>query len=125
MSLVPIAAGGSQARADTESFRGNSEFSAAEPQKELPIIHWREEVTTVPKFIDAHPMKPFTADELNKLQKAPPDEFGVTHHDILFSEKDNKIYCVLDAPNREAIHKHHAKAGIKCDWIHEVKSTRG
>ena len=52
------------------------------------------------------------------------DEFGVTHHDILFSEKDDKIYCVLEAPNVEAIHKHHAKAGIKCDWVHEVKSTR-
>ena len=80
---------------------------------------------TVPKFIDTHPMNPFTANELNKLQAAPPDEFGVTHHDILFSEKDNKIYCVLEAPNAEAIHEHHAKAGIKCDWVHEVKSTRG
>ncbi|MCH9027757.1 MAG: DUF4242 domain-containing protein [Proteobacteria bacterium] len=79
----------------------------------------------MPKFIDAHPMTPFTADELKKLQNAPPDEFGVTHHDILFSEKENMIYCVLDAPNAEAIDKHHAKAGIKCDYIHEVTSTRG
>ncbi len=79
----------------------------------------------MPKFIDAHPMKPFTADALNKLQNASPDEFGVTHHDVLFSEKDNKIYCVLNAPDLEAIKKHHAKADIKCDWIHEVKSTRG
>ena len=79
----------------------------------------------MPKFIDAHPMTPFTADELNKLQNAAPDEFGVTHHDILFSETDNKIYCVLDAPNAEAIAKHHAKAGIKCDFIQEVMSTRG
>jgi hypothetical protein len=65
----------------------------------------------VPKFIDTHPMKPFSADTL-------------THHDILFSEEDNRIYCVLDAPNREAIEKHHAKAGIKCEHIHEVESTR-
>lgn len=79
----------------------------------------------MPKFIDAHAMEPFTADELKKLQSAPADEFGVTHHDILFSEKDNKIFCVLDAPNVEAIHKHHVKAGIKCDWVEEVKSTRG
>ncbi len=79
----------------------------------------------MPKFIDTHPMEPFTVDVLNEAQKAPADKFGVTHHDILFSEKDNKIYCVLDAPNLEAIHKHHAKAGIKRDWIHEVKSTRG
>ncbi len=32
---------------------------------------------------------------------------------------------MLDTPNPEAIDKHHAKAGIKCDFIHEVKSTRG
>jgi hypothetical protein len=79
----------------------------------------------VPKFIDTHAMEPFTADQLKQLQDAPPDEFGVTHHDILFSEEENKIYCVLDAPNAEAIEKHHAKAGIKCAFIHEVKSTRG
>jgi len=79
----------------------------------------------MPKYIDSHEMRPFTANELNKLQNAPPDEFGVTHHDILFSEKDNKIYCVLDAPNMDAIIKHHAKAGITCDCIHEVISTRG
>jgi hypothetical protein len=60
----------------------------------------REEVTIMPKYIDTHPMKPFTAETLNELQDAPPDEFGVTHHDILFSEEDNKIYCVLDAPTR-------------------------
>ena len=78
----------------------------------------------MPKFIDAHPMKPFKADELKKLQDAPADEFGVTHHDILFSEKDNMIYCVLDAPNADAIHKHHHKAGIECDWVREVESTR-
>jgi hypothetical protein len=79
----------------------------------------------MPKFIDVHAMKPFTADTLKKLQDAAPDEFGVTHHDILFSEKDDRIYCVLDAPNVEAIHKHHAKSGITCEWVHEVKSTRG
>lgn len=79
----------------------------------------------MPMFIDVHPMKPFTADELKKLQTAPPDEFGVTHHDILFSEKEDKIYCVLEAPSSEAVDKHHAKAGIKCDFIREVESTRG
>jgi len=78
----------------------------------------------MPMFIDVHSMKPITADQLRTLQKAPPDEFGVTHHDILYNEKENKVYCVLNAPNVEAIHKHHEKAGIKCDWVHEVKSTR-
>ncbi len=43
---------------------------------------------------------------------------------IIYSEKDNKVWCVLDAPNREAIEKHHAKARVKTDWIYEVESTR-
>ena len=78
----------------------------------------------MPKYIDAHPMTGFSAETLRKAQDAPADEFGVTHHDILYSEKDNMIYCVLDAPSIEAIHKHHEKAGIKCDWVKEVESTR-
>lgn len=77
----------------------------------------------MPRFIDSHPMKPFTAEALKELQNAAPDEFGVTHHEILFSEKDDKIFCVLDAPNLEAIHKHHAKGRVSCDWVYEVKST--
>lgn len=78
----------------------------------------------MPKYIDTHAMTPFTAAELKKLQNAPPDEFGVTHHDILYSEEDDKIYCVLDAPSRDAVHRHHKKAGVSCDWIREVRSTR-
>ena len=78
----------------------------------------------MPKFLDAHPMKPFTEKKLRAAQNAPRDEFGVTHHDILFNEAENKLYCVLDAPNRKAIEKHHAKAGVTCDWIYEVKSTK-
>jgi len=78
----------------------------------------------MPKYLDEHQMNPFTAEQLRELQNAPPDEFGVTHHDVLFSEEKNKIWCVLDAPNKEAVEKHHEKAGLKCDWIREVESTR-
>ncbi|MGI0079610.1 MAG: nickel-binding protein [Nitrososphaerales archaeon] len=47
----------------------------------------------------------------------PQDEFRVTHHDILYNAQDDKVYCVLDAPSKEAVRKHHENAGIKCDWI--------
>ena len=78
----------------------------------------------MPMFLDVHPMKPFTADQLNSLQNAPADEFGVTHHDILYSEEDDRIYCILNAPSAKAVHQHHQKAGISCDWVQEVSSTR-
>lgn len=79
----------------------------------------------MPMYMDSHPMEGFTAEMLQAAQHAPPDEFGVTHHDILYSEADNRIYCVLNAPNAEAVHKHHEAAGISCDFVHEVRSTRG
>lgn len=76
------------------------------------------------RFIDQHPMTPFTAEQLRETQKAPRDEFGVTHDNILYNEEDNKIWCVLDAPNREAVEKHHAKLGVEWEWIQEVESAR-
>ena len=78
----------------------------------------------MPKFIDAHPLKPLTEQQLRAAYRSPKDEFGVAHHDLLYDEKENKLFCVLDAPSKQAIERHHAKLGIKCDWIHEVKSTR-
>jgi Nickel responsive protein SCO4226-like len=33
------------------------------------------------------------------------------------------FYCILDAPNKDAVVKHHQKFGMKCDWITEVKTT--
>ena len=77
----------------------------------------------MPRYIDQHSMKPFKAEQLRELQHAGPDEFGVTHHEIIFSEKDNKIWCILDSPNREAVTKHHEKAKIKPDFIFEVETT--
>jgi hypothetical protein len=78
----------------------------------------------MPKYIDTHGMGPLDPSVLKKLQHAPADEYGVTHHDILYNQVEDRVYCVLDAPNAEAVRKHHAKAGIKCDWVHEVSSTR-
>ena len=75
------------------------------------------------RFIDQHPMKPFKAEQLKELQKMKADEFGVTHHEIIFSEKENKIWCITDAPNKEAVRKHHEKVGIKTDFIIEVETT--
>ena len=75
------------------------------------------------RFIDQHPMKPFKAEQLIGLHKMKADEFGVTHHDIIYSETENKIWCIIDAPNKEAVRKHHEKAGVKPDFIIEVKTT--
>lgn len=79
----------------------------------------------MPKYIDSHTLGSLSPDLLRKLQHAPKDQFGVTHHDILFNKAANKVFCVLNAPNSEAVRRHHENAGISCDWVEEVESTRG
>ena len=51
------------------------------------------------------------------------DEFGVKHHNMFYNKEEDRFFCLLDAPNKEAIEKHHDKDGLKCEWITEVKST--
>jgi hypothetical protein len=68
-------------------------------------------------------MHGFDEENLRRGQQSPTDEFGVKHENILYNKEDDKLFCLLDAPDKEAVDKHHQKLGIKCDWITEVKTT--
>jgi hypothetical protein len=41
----------------------------------------------------------------------------------MYNKEEDKCFCLLDAPNKEAVEKHHNKAGVKCDWKTEVETT--
>ena len=82
-----------------------------------------ENSNSMPKFLDSHHMKGLKPETLEKLQSAPEDEFGVKHLNLIYSEDEDKMYCFLEAPEKEAIKKHHDKFGYKCDYILEVNST--
>ncbi|HEY7078449.1 MAG TPA: nickel-binding protein [Nitrososphaeraceae archaeon] len=43
---------------------------------------------------------------------------------ILYNLEAGSIYCILDAPDKEAMKKHHDKIGIQCDLIMDVKTTQ-
>lgn len=77
----------------------------------------------MPRFLDIHPMKGLDEDLLKKLQDSPQDEFSVKHLNILYNPEADKCFCLLEAPSKEAVEKHHEKMGIKCEWIMEVKTT--
>jgi hypothetical protein len=74
--------------------------------------------------VDVHSIGTTTEEELIKAQNAPRDELGVKVVNILYNLEAGAIYCILDAPAKEAVEKHHDKIGVKCDWIMEVKTTR-
>ena len=77
----------------------------------------------MPRFLDVHPMKGITEETLKQIQMSPKDEFGVTHVNILFNPEADRVFCILDAPDKDAVEKNHQKLGIKCEWIIEVKQT--
>jgi hypothetical protein len=70
-------------------------------------------------------MKGTTEETLRQIQMSPKDEFGVTHLNILFNPEADRVFCILDAPDKGAVKKNHQKLGIKCEWIIEVKETAG
>jgi hypothetical protein len=77
----------------------------------------------LPKFLDVHSLEGIRDEgTLRKLQQSPRDEFGVNHLNILFNRQANICFCLLEAPNREAVETHHAKYSIKCNWITEVET---
>jgi uncharacterized protein DUF4242 len=39
------------------------------------------------------------------------------------SSYKTRVFCILDAPSKDAVEKSHQKIGIKCEWIMEVKET--
>ena len=78
----------------------------------------------MPKFLDSHHMKGVDENTLRNAQNSLKDEFGVTHENIMYNEKEDKLFCLLDAPSKEAVEKHHQKLGIQCEWITEVKTTK-
>ncbi len=75
------------------------------------------------KFLDSHGLQGASPEEQKKAQNEPKDEFGVSILNIIYSEDEDRIYCFLEAPDKEAIKKHHEKFGYKCDYIMEVNST--
>lgn len=78
----------------------------------------------MPKFIDGHRLKDLTPEKLEKLANSPPDKHGITHIELFYNEKEDKLYCVLEGPNEESIWKHHEDAGLKCEFITEVKQVK-
>jgi hypothetical protein len=41
----------------------------------------------------------------------------------MHNQEEDKFYCLLEAPNKQAIKDHDNRYGFKCEWITEVKTT--
>ena len=62
-------------------------------------------------------------EELSNSSKPPQGLIRRYDQEYALQQDANLLYCIVDAPNKDAISKHHQKFGLKCDWITEVKTT--
>jgi len=75
----------------------------------------------LPKYLDSHLKAEVNEDILKEAKELPRDEYGVKVDKILYNVEAGTIFCMLDAPNEEAVIKHHEKYNVKCDNIWEIK----
>jgi len=79
----------------------------------------------MPTFMDFHDDLKLPDEAVRQITKETNehkvDKFGVRQVE-LFHNPDGKVYCLLDAPDEEAVRRHHAALGLSCGDVHEVKS---
>ena len=72
----------------------------------------------MPKFLDVHPLK--------GLDEKPQESCKVhqqIHVNLIYNQEEDRFYCILEAPNKQAVENHYNKHCMKCEWITEVKTT--
>ncbi len=79
----------------------------------------------MPRFMDYHDDLKLPADAIKQIgegtRNGDKDEFGVQQIE-LFHNADGKVYCLLDAPDEDAVRKHHAALDVPCGAVHKVES---
>ena len=77
----------------------------------------------MPTFMDFHDDLKLPDEAVRQITKETEehkvDKFGVRQVE-LFHNSDGKVYCLLEAPDAEAVRKHHAAIGVPCGEVHEV-----
>lgn len=80
----------------------------------------------MPQFMDFHDDLKLPDQAIQQIaqetkdQKA--DEFGVRQVE-LFHNPDGKVYCLLEAPDADAVRKHHEALGVPCGEVHQVSGV--
>ncbi len=79
----------------------------------------------MPRFMDFHDDLKLPAEAIEQIgegtRAGAKDEFGVQQIE-LFHNPDGKVYCLLEAPDEDAVRKHHAALDVPCGEVHKVDS---
>jgi Protein of unknown function (DUF4242) len=79
----------------------------------------------MPRFMDYHDDLKLPQEAIDQIGQGArdgvSDEFGVRQVE-LYHNPDGKVYCLLEAPDEEAVRAHHAAIGVPCGDVHQVDS---
>jgi hypothetical protein len=83
-------------------------------------------IGTMPLFMDHHRgVEGLTADAVADAHKKDVEiqgEYGVKYHKYWYNEETGEVFCLAEAPNKEAAEAVHREAhGLVADEIVEVK----
>jgi hypothetical protein len=76
----------------------------------------------MPTYLDTHELGNVNEEQIKQALNEPKDELGIKHKEVFYNKEENKAFCIIDAPSKDAVEKHHEKFGVKCNWITEVKT---
>jgi len=78
----------------------------------------------MPTFMDFHDelkLPQEAIDQITEDTKAKKqDQFGVRQVE-LYHNAEGKVYCLLEAPDADAVRAHHEALGVSCGEVHEVR----
>jgi len=83
-------------------------------------------VTNMALYMDFHAHLPLSDEAIAQIgddtRNKRADEFGVRQVE-LFHNADGQVYCLLEAPDEEAVRNHHAALGVDCGAVHPVEGV--
>lgn len=80
----------------------------------------------MPQFMDFHDDLTLPGEAIAQIaddtRHQHADEFGVRQVE-LYHNPAGKVYCLPEAPDEEAVRKHHAALGVDCGAVHRVEGV--
>jgi hypothetical protein len=83
----------------------------------------------MPKFMSSHslPAGALKREQVNQMAKAAQDDPVVKPYRSFLNLSEGKVFCILEAPNKEALAAWFQKMKMPCDYITpvELEGDRG
>ncbi|SDY51337.1 Protein of unknown function [Modestobacter sp. DSM 44400] len=79
----------------------------------------------MPRFMDFHDHLQLPPEAIADIgagaRDGATDAYGVRQVE-LYHNPEGKVWCVLEAPDEDAVRKHHAALDVPCGHVHRVES---